>query len=112
MGIEVEGVWVISTAQGMDLSEYDGLVFQFDNGTLYGNSPCRSFNAEYRFDSPRLTILRPDVFGGMCDEQRMDAESAFLRLLNQVDGARVDDTGVLVLESFGDAVMRADPRQP
>ena len=103
----IDGVWIVSMAKGIDLSGYGDLKFQFDGGKLYGNSPCRSFNAEYRFTDGRLQILRPDVFGSMCSEAAMDAESLFLRLLDETDQAQIDENGLLVLLGFGEVTMQA-----
>ncbi|MEP2718921.1 META domain-containing protein [Pseudophaeobacter sp.] len=107
MATDISGDWIISEARGMDLSNYGDLKLHFDGGKLYGKSPCRSFNAEYRLDGQHLTILRPDVFGGLCDEEKMDAESKFFSLLSVVEDASIDEAGQLVFKGFGQEVLRA-----
>lgn len=104
---EIEGIWTVVSAHGVDLSGYPGLTFQFDKGTLYGNSPCRSFNSDYRVEGDKVRITRPEVFGALCSETVMDAEEAFLRLLRDTEWAEIDASGDLVMISFGDEMMRA-----
>lgn len=103
---DIEGVWTVVSARDLSLRRYGALTFQFDQGTLYGKSPCRGFRSDYRIEGDNVIITRPDLSGGLCDGATMEAEEAFARLIAESEFARMDDSGDLVLFGLGSEAMR------
>lgn len=104
---DLDGAWIIQKVKDVDLTPFEGLRFDFDGGTLYGSSPCRSFTTTYGQDLKNLMFSPLQIGGGLCDEEAMYVERDFLQQISLVNRMEVTGNGELVMYNFEQPLLWA-----
>lgn len=104
---DLDGAWVIQKVKDVDLEPFDELRFDFDAGTLYGSSPCRSFTTTFGPDLLNLMFSPVQTGGGLCDEETMIIERDFMQQIGLVNRMEVDEEGQLVMYNFDQPLLWA-----
>ncbi|WP_291730414.1 META domain-containing protein [Leisingera sp. F5] len=95
-----DGAWIVQKVQDVDLTQFEELRFDFDGGTLYGSSPCRSFTTTFGPDLRNIMFSPFEIGGGLCDETAMIAERDFLQQVGLVNRMELTGDGQLVMYNF------------
>ncbi|WP_211236075.1 META domain-containing protein [Leisingera aquimarina] len=95
-----DGAWIVQEVQDVDLAQFEELRFDFDGGTLYGSSPCRSFTTTFGPDMQNIMFSPFEIGGGLCDEATMIAEREFLQQVGLVNRMVLTGDGQLVMYNF------------
>ncbi|KIC08963.1 hypothetical protein RA19_16800 [Leisingera sp. ANG-M1] len=102
-----DGAWIVQEVKDIDLQPFGELRFDFDNGTLYGSGPCRSFTTTFGPDVENLMFSPFDIGGGLCDEETMIVEREFLQQIGLVNRMDIGADGQLVMYNFDQPLLRA-----
>lgn len=103
----LNGAWIVQKVKNVDLEPFDDLRFDFDGGTLYGSSPCRSFTTTFGPDLDNLMFSPFQTGGGLCDEETMVIERDFMQQIGLVNRMEVDGEGQLVMYNFDQPILWA-----
>lgn len=104
---DLDGAWIVQKASGAGLEKAAGLRFDFDGGTLYGSSPCRSFTTTFGPGLENLMLSPFEIGGGLCDEATMITEREFLQQVGLVNRMEVSGDGELVMYNFEQPLLWA-----
>ncbi|OBY26493.1 META domain-containing protein [Leisingera sp. JC1] len=105
---DLDGAWIVQKVKDVDLEAFDDLRFDFDAGTLYGSSPCRSFTTTFGPDLHNLMFSPVQTGGGLCDEETMIIERDFMQQISLVNRMEVDKEGQLVMYNFDQPLLWAN----
>ncbi|NVK12826.1 MAG: META domain-containing protein [Rhodobacteraceae bacterium] len=104
---DLNGPWIVKKIKGIDLEPFGDLRFDFDAGTLYGSSPCRSFTTTFGADLQNLMFSPVQMGGGLCDEEAMIIERDFMQQISLVNRMEMDEEGRLVMYNFDQPLLWA-----
>ncbi|AHD03205.1 META domain-containing protein [Leisingera methylohalidivorans] len=102
-----DGAWIVEKVQDVDLAQFEDLRFDFDGGTLYGSSPCRSFTTTFGPGMETIMFSPLQIGGGLCDEATMIAERDFLQQIGLVNRMELTGGGQLVMYNFDTPLLWA-----
>jgi heat shock protein HslJ len=103
----LEGVpWVLSSGVDVDGWEETGPSAAFENGNVSGSSGCNQFSAEYTLDGDSLELGAIASTLMACPPPADQVESAYLALLEQVRGWRLDDDALVLFDDEGVELLR------
>ncbi|MBY6140130.1 META domain-containing protein [Leisingera daeponensis] len=104
---DLDGAWIVQKVKDIDLTPFEDLRFDFDDGTLYGSSPCRSFTTTFGPDIENLMLSPLQFGGGLCDEDTMISERNFFQQISLVNRMEITESGVLVMYNFEQPLLWA-----
>jgi len=102
------GNWIVTHVEGIDVAE-GHLRFEIAEGSVFGQAPCNSFNADLIVTDGQFSLGPLDLRGNVCDEDIMEDEHTYLRILQRLSNFEIEADGTLVLSSFGVAMISARP---
>ncbi len=104
--LNLEGTsWQVSEIMGRSVNDDLDVSANFDNGTISGNAPCNVYSADYTQDDDELIIGIPIMTQILCEENIMEAESAFTEALSLVSNFEIDGDNLLLFDETGKTVL-------
>ncbi len=102
-----EGVeWTLTTLAGEPVAEGLEITLFLSGGEVVGNAGCNSYFGSYELTEDSLIF--PNPFGvtlKLCEDAVMEAEGAYLPLLQATEGWAIDEEGALSLSDADGAVQ-------
>lgn len=104
---DLDGAWIVQKVKDVDLDPSENLRFDFEDGTLYGSSPCRSFTTTFGPDLENFMFSPFQIGGGLCDEATMITEREFMQQISLTNRLEVTGDGKLVMYNFDQPLLWA-----
>jgi len=102
------GNWIVTQVEGI-VVRAGHLRLEIVDGSVFGQAPCNSFNADLITTDGQFSLGPLDLRGNVCDEDIMEDEHSYLRILERLSNFEVQGDGTLVLSSYGTAMVHAIP---
>lgn len=92
--------WVVEDIAARGVIDYARTTMLFgQDGRLSGDTSCNRYFADYQANGMKLQIENAGATKRACAPAVMDQEDRFLKVFNEVNSYRIDDTGALVLST-------------
>lgn len=100
--------WTLVAGSGVTFPNDVALTIQFDGGTASGSGGCNRFTGSYEEDGNSLSLGRVASTRMACPEEIMDAENAYLSVLESVSSWSATDSELVLSDSSGQELLRYD----